>query len=212
MALSTRLRWCEVLDELFSAMLERLEVMDEARERGLKLTREVVRLSSRAIRAAHTSHLDEAERMLARARKILDDIESTLSPHPMVYYAGFVHHAQQEYAEGCIFISLIKGERIPTPEELGVMDAAYLSGVADAVGELRRHILGLLAAGRIEHARTMLSVCEEIHHWLVQVDYPDAITMGLRRKTDVVAQLIDRTWSDVGAFMAARRIEEATKR
>lgn len=201
-----------MLDELFSVMLERLEAMDEAREMGLKLTREVVRLSSRAIRAAHASHLDEAERMLAHAREKLDDIESALSSYPMVYYAGFVHHAQQEYAEGCVFISLIKGKGIPSPEELGVMDAAYLSGIADAVGELRRHILGLLAAGKIEDARTILSVCEEIHHWLVEVDYPDAITMGLKRKTDVVAQLIDRTWSDVATFMAAKRIEEATKR
>jgi len=204
-------------------IIERMERRDLAREEAIKLTREATRLSARAIRQIHRSldnpsEIEECKNSLRRARELLNEVDNLLKDMPEIYYAGFVEHAQQEFAEAVITFNIIrafedgKNVRIPSPEELNVTDASYLGGLADTVGECRRYIISLLIRGETKKAQKVLALCEDIHHILMEFDFPDALTHGLRHKADIASQLIDKTRSDITAAFAAERIEKVVKK
>ncbi len=190
----------------------RLEAKSRARETALGSTRQAIRRSASAIRAVHRGELATADALLDEARQLLDVAESVLAAHPDVYYAGFLHDAQKEYAEARATRALVAGEELPAPEDLGVGDAPYLNGLAETVGELRRHLLDVLRAGDVAHADELFAAMEEIHALLADVDHPDAITGGLRRSTDVARAVIERTRSDLTLTTIQRDLADALRR
>jgi translin len=197
------------LDEVRQAVAARLDAKHRARETGLTNARLATRRCANAIRAVHRGERDTADRLLVEARELLDVAEATLAAHPDVYYAGFVQDAQKEYAEGLATRALVAGEPLPPPEDVGVGDAPYLNGLAEAVGELRRHLLDVLRAGDVARAGELFGAMEEIHAVLVDVDYPDAMTGGLRRSTDVARAIIERTRSDLTLTVIQLRATQA---
>jgi translin len=190
----------------------RLEAKSRARETALGRTRQAIRRSANAIRAVHRGELATADALLDEARQLLDVAESVLAAHPDVYYAGFLQDAQKEYAEARATRALVAGEALPAPEDVGVGDAPYLNGLAETVGELRRHLLDVLRAGDVTHADELFVAMEEIHALLADVDYPDAITGGLRRSTDVARAVIERTRSDLTLTTIQRDLADALRR
>jgi translin len=200
------------LDEVRRAVAARLDAKHRAREVGLANARLAVRRCANAIRAVHRGDRDTADRLLVEARELLDVAEATLAAHPDVYYAGFVQDAQKEYAEGLATRALVAGEPLPPPEDVGVGDAPYLNGLAEAVGELRRHLLDVLRAGDVARAGELFGAMEEIHALLADVDYPDALTGGLRRSTDVARAIIERTRSDLTLTVIQRDLADALRR
>jgi translin len=190
----------------------RLEAKSRARETALGRTRQAIRRSANAIRAVHRGELEVADALLAEARSLLDVAESVLAAHPDVYYAGFLQDAQKEYAEARATRALVAGEELPAPEDVGVGDAPYLNGLAETVGELRRHLLDVLRAGDLAHADELFAAMEEIHALLADVDHPDAITGGLRRSTDVARAVIERTRSDLTLTTVQRDLADALRR
>ncbi|HEY2957525.1 MAG TPA: haloacid dehalogenase [Actinomycetota bacterium] len=197
------------LDEVRQAVAVRLDAKHRARETGLANARLATRRCANAIRAVHRGERETADRLLVEARELLDVAEATLAAHPDVYYAGFVQDAQKEYAEGLATRALVAGEPLPPPEDVGVGDAPYLNGLAEAVGELRRHLLDVLRAGDVARAGELFGAMEEIHAVLVDVDYPDAMTGGLRRSTDVARAIIERTRSDLTLTVIQLRATQA---
>jgi translin len=197
------------LDEVRQAVAARLDAKHRARETGLANARLATRRCANAIRAVHRGERETADRLLVEARELLDVAEATLAAHPDVYYAGFVQDAQKEYAEGLATRALVAGEPLPPPEDVGVGDAPYLNGLAEAVGELRRHLLDVLRAGDVARAGELFGAMEEIHAVLVDVDYPDAMTGGLRRSTDVARAIIERTRSDLTLTVIQLRATQA---
>jgi translin len=197
------------LDEVRQAVAARLDAKHRARETGLANARLATRRCANAIRAVHRGERETADRLLVEARELLDVAEATLAAHPDVYYAGFVQDAQKEYAEGLATRALVAGEPLPSPEDVGVGDAPYLNGLAEAVGELRRHLLDVLRAGDVARAGELFGAMEEIHAVLVDVDYPDAMTGGLRRSTDVARAIIERTRSDLTLTVIQLRATQA---
>lgn len=179
-----------------------------ARERALPLCREALRHSANAIRAVHREEFAEAEELIARARELLWEAKESLRDHPDTYYAGFVHDAQKEYVEACATLAVIAGRPLPTPEGLAVELPAYLNGLGEAVGELRRHLLDKLRAGDIDHCEAMLSSMDDIYSVLVTLDYPDAMTGGLRRTTDAVRGILERTRGDFTVSVRQRELEQ----
>jgi translin len=196
------------LPEIAESVRTYLDAKHRAREQTLPLTREVVRLSANAIRNVHRGNFDTAEELLEKARANLEQCEVSLQQHRDIYFAGFVHDAQKEFAEGHTTLAFIAGRPLPTPEDLGVTGAAYLNGIGETVGELRRHLLDALRGGDIEHCEQTLNAMSEIYDVLVTMDYPEAVTAGLRRTADAMRAILERTRGDFTMAATQRRLED----
>ncbi|MBI2886937.1 MAG: haloacid dehalogenase [Chloroflexi bacterium] len=179
-----------------------------AREKALHHGREVVRHSANAIRAIHRGDLDAARLLLKQAQALLLDTEAALAGHGDIYHAGFVHDAQKEYAEACVTLALVAREPLPEPEALGVGYAAYLNGAGEAIGELRRQVLDRIRQGEAQVCEELLAAMEEIYGVLVMVDFPDAMTGGLRRTTDAARGILERTRGDLTMALTQRALVE----
>ena len=198
--------------EISARIRENFEAKDSIREEGLKISREVVRECRTASFALHGQDFEKADKSIKAAGEALEKLEVIFKEHADVYHAGFVEHAQQEYSEVSVLSSLLEEEeRVPSPEELRVEYAAYLNGLGDVVGELRRHVLDLIRKESFEKAEVFLGIMENIHAMLMDFDYPDAITRGLRRKTDVSRSIIEKTRGDVVNAIGQKKLETAMK-
>jgi translin len=178
-----------------------------ARETALPLCREALRHSANAIRAVHREDFHQAEELIGKAGTLLTQAHDALHQHPDTYHAGFVHDAQKEYAEAHATLAVIAGKPLPTAESLVIELPAYLNGLGEAVGELRRHLLDKLRSGDVEHCESILAAMDDIYSVLVTMDYPDAMTGGLRRTTDAVRGILERTRGDLTVSVRQRELE-----
>ncbi|MCH7811677.1 MAG: haloacid dehalogenase [Chloroflexi bacterium] len=179
-----------------------------ARERALPLCREAVRHSANAIRAVHRKEFAPAEELVEKVRALIAEANESLRDQPSIYHAGFVHDAQKEYVEACATLALIAGQPLPTPQDLDVELPAYLNGLGEAVGELRRHLLDTLRAGDVDRCEGILAAMDDIHSALVTIDYPDAMTGGLRRTADAMRAILERTRGDLTVSARQRDLEQ----
>ncbi len=193
------------------AALARLEAVNAAREKALADTRQIVRLSANAIRAVHRGEFAEADTLLQRAHAMHAGLGTYRADFPAVYWAGYVQDAQKEYAEARIVRALIGETAIPSPADLDIDEPVYLNGLGEAAGELRRHLLDVLRAGDIATAEMTLAIMDDIFGLLVTVDYPDAVTHGLRRTTDLVRSVLERSRGDLTLTAQQMRLEAALK-
>ncbi len=185
-----------------------LDAKHRAREQALPLCRDTIRLSANAIRAVHRRDFATAETLIAQGRSNLEQVRGDLAEHGDIFHAGFVHDSQKEYAEAFLTLALIAGRPLPTAEELGIMAPAYLNGLAESVGELRRHLLDSLRQGDIGHCEECLAAMTDIYDILVTMDYPEAVTGGLRRNTDAVRGILERTRGDFTSAYVQRNLEK----
>jgi translin len=172
-------------------------IEDSAREKGLRLSRDSIRFSANAIRAVHRGEYDKARELIGSSQANVEEMSRTLAQHGELSHGGFVHNAQKEYAEACITLALVSGNELPEPDDLGIHYAAYLNGLAEAAGELRRHLLDTLRDGHIERCEEILEAMDDIYSLLVTIDFHDALTGGLRRNTDMVRGVLERTRGDL---------------
>lgn len=198
-----------IFDTLSKSMLDGFDCKDHAREEAYRLSRKVVRLCSSSIRSVHRNDLALAEKILSEAAIDLERIRVVLKDHQDVRYAGFVDGAEQEYAEARCVYSITTCRQILTPDEVGVDSVNYLAGLGDVTGELRRYILDLIRAGRAEEGEYFLEVIEEIYCLLMLFDYPDAITRGLRRKSDLARSMLERTRGDLTNALELAKMQKA---
>jgi translin len=190
-------------------IVARLEATNAARERALAESRQIIRLCANAIRAVHRAEFAVAERLADEARDRLAALAAGLRDHPAIYWSGYVQDAQKEYAEARLVYAAIAGAAPPTPGALGVGDAVYLNGLGEAAGELRRYALDRLRAGETARAEWALDLMDDIYGLLVTVDLPDAVTGGLRRTTDMVRGVLERTRGDVTVALRQQALERA---
>jgi translin len=145
--------------------------------------------------------------LIDKVAALLGEVAAALRDHQDIFYAGFVHDAQKEFAEASLTLALVAGRPLPPPEKLNVEHAAYLNGLGEAVGELRRHLLDSLRGGDVEHCEDCLTAMDDIYSVLVTFDYPDAMTGGLRRTTDNVRGILERTRGDLTLAVRQRDLE-----
>jgi translin len=200
------------LSDLARSIHARLDAKNAARERALPAARRSIRASADAIRAIHRLELDTAKTLIAASRSALDDGLAAVRDHADIRHAGYLQDAQKEYAEANLTMALVTGEDLPGPTDLDVEDAAYLGGMSDAIGEGRRRLLDLLREGRVAQAEELLDAMEEMFGVLVAMDYPDAITMNLRRATDVSRSLIEKTRGDLSTSVVQKDLRDALDR
>ena len=179
-----------------------------AREKALRLSRDIIRTSANSIRATHRGEYDQARRLLNDAAGLIAQIEAELTPRSSVYYAGFVEDAQKEYVEATATLAFTKGTRLPGPDELNVGPAPYLNGLAETVGELRRFVLDLLRRDDVSRCEELLELMDEVYSVLVTMDYPEAVTRGLRRNTDMARGVLERTRGDLTVALRQRSLEQ----
>ncbi len=201
-------RLTDNLESVADRIRQSFSAKDAAREKALPLCREVIRHCSRAIRAVHRHEFEQAKELLQSARSLLNEVEQTVTIYSELRNTGFIRDAQKEFAEGSITLALVAGERLPEPDELGVDSAAYLNGLGEAVGELRRYLLDSMRKGDLSRGEELLSAMDDIYNILVTMDFPDAITGGLRRTTDMVRGVLERTRSDLTLAIRQKDLEE----
>lgn len=189
-----------------------LDAKTAAREQGLASSRSAIRSCGNAIRALHRYEVDTATELLTDAQTHVDQARSSLREHPDMLHAGFVHDAEKELTEARITFALITGAAFPTPDEVGVPPAAYLKGMAESIGEMRRHILDLMRQGELARCEELLRAVDDMYYVLVSMDYPDGITFGLRRLTDVARSIIERTRGDFTTSTIQSSLREALQR
>lgn len=190
---------------------ERFDRKTAGREKALAGSRRVVRSCANAIRAIHRREWEEARRLTDEAEVELRSAEDALSPFPEIFFAGFLQDAQVEFVEARATYAIIRGEPVPTPQDLVIKEAPYLNGLADTVGELRRHILDLMRHRHLDRCEQLLDAMDEIYAVLTSIDYPDAITGGLRRRTDVARSLIERTRGEFSIALIQEGLQEALR-
>ncbi len=195
------------LEIIAARIRESFAAQDAAREKALPLCREVIRFASITIRSVHRHEFDEARKTLAEAGRLLKEAEHHLTTCIELENTRFVLDAQKEYAEAHATLALATGRPLPTPEEIGVEYSAYLNGLAEAASELRRYLLDGLRGGDFHRGEELLSSMADIYSILVTMDFPDSITGGLRRTTDMLRGVMEKTRSDLTLSVQQNRLE-----
>ena len=188
---------------------EVFETLTRARDQALLNARQLTRKSAHTIRAIHRMEREEAQALLAEARELKEKLYNDLADYPTLLYAGYTMDAIKEFVEASITYALIVDDPLPTPDELGVESATYMNGLAEVSGELRRRVLDILRHGYSEEAERLLSIMDDIYSVLVTIDYPDAITYGLRRQTDLVRGIVERTRGDMTIALQEERLKKS---
>lgn len=199
--------YSSALSDMGAKAIERLTVRHQAREQALTISREVIRFSANAIRAVHRGEFDEARRLIDQAGARLAETASIRQNNPEIYYAGFLSDARKEYTEANVTLAVISGGTFPGPDDLDVDPPAFLNGVAEVIGELRRSILDALRRDAFDRCEEMMEVMDEIYGILVTVDFPEAVTGGLRRSTDAMRGVLERTRGDLTIALRQRKLE-----
>lgn len=185
----------------------RLDAANAARETGLAAARRTIQASSQSIRATHRLEWDQASRLAEEAGASLREAQGALAPYPQLAASGPLHDAAKEYVEANLTLALAADRPLASPTELGVSDASWLNGLAEAASELRRHLLDRLRAGDLEESERLLAAMDDVYALLVTVDYPDALTGGLRRTTDALRPVLERTRGDLTTTILQQRLQ-----
>ena len=199
------------LEDIAERIRQNFDVRTSKRDEALKQARQLTRACSLAIRAVHRDDKEAMEANLAEAQTLADVLRDELREHPELFFAGYTQDSLKEFVEANVTCALIQNQPLQTPEELGVEDATYLNGLAEVVGELRRRTLDILRSGYSEEAERLLGYMDEIYSVLVTMDYPDAITNGLRRQTDLARGIIEKTRGDVTFSLRGEQLAEAIR-
>jgi translin len=196
------------LDSIANEIRQSFITKDAAREKVLPLCREAIRHCSNAIRAVHRQQFEQASEQLMSARQLLDEVEQATTAYPELNYSGLVRDAQKEFAEGSTTLAILTRKPLPTPAGLRVDQTAYLNGLGEAVGELRRYLLDSIRRGDLSQGEEILTIMDDIYNTLFAMDFPDAITGGLRHTTDAIRGILERTRSDLTLAISQKNLEE----
>ncbi len=185
------------LNDISNKIRISFEAKNTVRDMALVQSRDLIRYCANSIRAIHRHEFDEAQVLLEQAKLSAQIMVDGMAEHRDLYQAGYSQDALKELAEAYITYALVRDLPLPDPDELGVDYAAYLNGLGEAVGELRRYALDLVRRDEVEKSEQILQAMDDIYSVLVTIDFPDAITRGLRRTTDVTRSILEKTRGDL---------------
>ena len=197
------------LDLLVAAVDDELDAANRAREAALPACRRAIRHAGSSIRAVHRLDAAEAADLLESCERAVREAQAVLAPFPALTHAGYVHDAEKEFVEASAVAALVGGSPVPGPADLGVGPTAWMRGLAEAASELRRHLLDRLRQGDVERGEALLGAMDDVYGALVVVDYPDAVTNGLRRTLDALRAVLERSRGDVTTTVLQTRLQRA---
>lgn len=200
------------LDPIVEAAIARLDATNQTRETALATSRSLIRQCANAIRATHRHEWEQARLMLDEAGRSAATLRARAAEQPAILHAGYTQDALKEYAEARLTYAMVRDEPLPAADAIAVEAAAYLNGLAEAASELRRFILDGLRRGDVHTGERLLAVMDDVYSLLVTVDYPDAVTGGLRRTTDALRAVLERTRGDLTAAIRQEQLMAALAR
>ncbi len=200
------------LEDIAEQIRLHFERQNERRDRALAQARQLTRACALAIRAAHRDEIETMYEYLQTARALADSLRTDLRESPDLYHDGYTQDALKEFAEASITCAVLFHQPLPTPDDLNIPPATYLNGLAESVGEMRRRCLDMLRRDQLAEAERLLTYMDDIYAVLVTMDYPDAITLGLRRQTDIVRSLVERTRGDLTFSLRGKELTHALSR
>ena len=199
----------EDLDQTAEIIRQEFERKNAARDKAYQSSRELIRLCARAIRAVHREEWDTAEALIAEAGQATEELVAGVRDYPALYFAGYTQDAIKEFVEANLTYALVRNRPLPRPEDLGAEYNTWLNGLAEAATELRRRILDIIRHGHSDEAERLLDSMDQIYSVLVTFDFTDSITGGLRRRTDTVRAVLERTRGDITTSLRQAELEEA---
>ena len=197
------------LEKISEQIRKNFDARTAARDNALAQARQLTRACSLSIRAVHRDETDTMNSHLEEARKLADTLRDSLATYPDLFYAGYTQDSLKEFVEANVTCALIRNEPLQTPEELVVEPSTFLNGLAEVVGELRRRVMDILRHGYSTEVERLLGYMDEIYSVMVTMDYPDAITNGLRRQTDLARGIIEKTRGDITFSLRGEHLEQA---
>ena len=197
------------LDTIIEKIRATFTERNAARDLTLGRSRELIRFCSLTIRAVHREEFAEAGQLLNTAKQAAAAMKADIAAHPELYYTGYTQDSLKELTEACCVFAIVQHKPIPTPEEIEIDEAAYLNGLAEAASELRRRALDLIRRDRVDEAERMLTAMDDIYAQLVTIDFPDALTGGLRRTTDTLRAVLERTRGDLTTTLQQEKLQKA---
>jgi translin len=201
----------ENLDQTAEIIRQDFELTNDARDLAYQSSRGLIRLCARAIRAVHRDEWETAEALIEEAREASEELAAGVRDYPALYFAGYTQDAIKEFVEANLTYALVRNRPLPRPEDLGAEYNTWLNGLAEAATELRRRILDIIRHGHSEEAERLLDNMDQIYSVLVTFDFNDSITGGLRRRTDTVRAVLERTRGDVTTSLRQAELEGALK-
>ena len=195
-------------EDLADRIRESFERKNKIRDEALTQSRNLIRHAARAIRAVHRDDIALARKHLQEADQLAANMRQGLADDPDLYFSGYAQDALKEYCEAHITLAAITNQPWPSPDDLQVEYATYLNGLSEVVGELRRRIMDIMRAGHSQEVERLLDIMDEIYAQLVTMDFPDALTYGLRRRTDIARSIIERTQADVTVSYRQQQLEK----
>ena len=200
-------RYQSVLSEIGIAVINELTDRNSDREQALSVSREVIRFSANAIRAVHRGAFDDAKELIKKGDARLRDADHIQRSSPSIFNAGFMNDARKEFTEANVTLAVISGADIPSINDLKVDAAAYINGMAEVIGELRRYILDALRRDAIDGCQEFMNIMDEMYGVLVTIDFPEGVTSGLRRNTDAMRGVLERTRGDLTMALRQHSLE-----
>lgn len=197
------------LEQLAQTIRQEMEQMNSARDLAYQRSRELISICARAIRAIHREEWEPALALIAEAQAATNRMVEAVRIYPELYYAGYTQDAIKEYVEANLTYALVRNMPLPQPTQLGVESTTWLNGLAEAATELRRRILDIIRLGHDDEAERLLDNMDQIYSVLVTFDFNDNVTGGLRRRTDTVRGVLERTRGDVTTSLRQAKLEEA---
>ena len=197
------------LDGIAESIRATMVRVSEARNAAYERSRGLVALCARTIRAIHRQEWDQAEPLQSEARLAKDALVNDVAEFPDLYFAGYTQDAVKEFVEANLVYALVRNHPLPRPEELGAEYNTWLNGLSEAATELRRRILDISRAGHSDEVARLLDEMDHIYSTLVTFDFADQITGGLRRRTDTLRAVLERTHGDVATSYRSAQLEQA---
>ena len=200
-------RYSVYLSAIGASVIEELAERNRDREQALSISREVIRFSANAIRAVHREAFEDARELISKGAVRLSDADHIATSSPSIFNAGFMNDARKEFTEANVTLAVISGSDIPSINDLKVDAAAYINGMAEVIGELRRYILDALRRDAVDGCQEFMDIMDEMYSVLVTIDFPEGVTSGLRHNTDAMRGVLERTRGDLTMALRQHSLE-----
>ena len=200
-------RYSVYLSAIGASVIEELAERTRDREQALSVSREVIRFSANAIRAVHRGAFEDARELISKGAVRLSDADHIATSSPSIFNAGFMNDARKEFTEANVTLAVISGSDIPSINDLKVDAAAYINGMAEVIGELRRYILDALRRDAVDGCQEFMDIMDEMYSVLVTIDFPEGVTSGLRHNTDAMRGVLERTRGDLTMALRQHSLE-----
>jgi len=177
------------IEKSLSEISKSLEEVNVRREKLLKESRDIIAHSAKAIISLHTGNFEDAKNNLDTVKSILSNLRRTGKED----LARYLIQPEGEYVEATILYAVISKKPIPSYTALNVTGQAYLFGLLDAIGEIKRLVYDKIRTGKSKEASDLFEMMEKLFVYLSPFAAYDNLVNGIRRKLDVDRKLIEDT-------------------